>query len=375
MGSSSGATENFCLRWNDFESNVSVAFRDLREDEDFFDVTLLCDDHSGRSLQAHKVILSACSQLFKQMLRSCSATGQPNPMIYLRGVRLSDLESVLDFMYHGEVNVAQEDLNSFLAVAEDLQIKGLTQQPNHNSTPKEKSKVGSSSGVGGKKTLTLQNSGHPFIKRIKRDDDDVKPEPSRSAVEKKPSVVGPNSSTPRPVAVAKPGTGSSSNKSVSPTPVVVTPKVNFDDESSHQSSQEGPSGFGDETFDDDDEFANYGDGDGNDGSLLEPEISGIADDSDTTKGKIDIWKLIKFCLLITVNNLSVNGKVLILKCSQLYQKNTEKILIFVSLVSLICTIFRFGCSDLCNDVIVSTSRSFRINDHDLLLHCLWSFLY
>ena len=36
-------------------------------------------------------------------------------------------------MYHGEVNVAQEDLNSFLAVAEDLQVKGLTQgQSNTN---------------------------------------------------------------------------------------------------------------------------------------------------------------------------------------------------------------------------------------------------
>jgi hypothetical protein len=48
-----GATEKFCLRWNDFESNISVAFRELREEKDFFDVTLACDDSS--QVQAHKV--------------------------------------------------------------------------------------------------------------------------------------------------------------------------------------------------------------------------------------------------------------------------------------------------------------------------------
>ena len=37
------------------------------------------------------------------------------------------MQSVLNFMYHGEVNVSQDELNSFLAVAEDLKVKGLTQ--------------------------------------------------------------------------------------------------------------------------------------------------------------------------------------------------------------------------------------------------------
>ena len=52
------STEKFCLRWNDFENNISSAFRELRDDKDFFDVTLACDDEQ---LQAHKVILSACT--------------------------------------------------------------------------------------------------------------------------------------------------------------------------------------------------------------------------------------------------------------------------------------------------------------------------
>ena len=39
-----GSSEKFCLRWNDFERNISGAFRELREDKDFFDVTLACDE-------------------------------------------------------------------------------------------------------------------------------------------------------------------------------------------------------------------------------------------------------------------------------------------------------------------------------------------
>merc|ERR1712060_659324 len=118
----------FCLRWNDFESNISVAFRELRDDKDFFDVTLACN---GEQIQAHKVILSACSPFFRNILRRNS---HPNPLLYLKGVKYSDLQAVLNFMYHGEVNVAQEELNSFLAVAEDLRVKGLTQNPSESQT-------------------------------------------------------------------------------------------------------------------------------------------------------------------------------------------------------------------------------------------------
>ena len=115
------ANEKFCLRWNDFESNISVAFQDIRDDKDFFDVTLACDDEQ---IQTHKLILSACSPFFRSILRR---NPHQHPLLYLKGVKFIDLQSVLNFMYHGEVNVAQEELNSFLTVAEDLQVKGLTQ--------------------------------------------------------------------------------------------------------------------------------------------------------------------------------------------------------------------------------------------------------
>jgi len=116
-----GSSEKFCLRWNDFESNISVAFRELREEKDFFDVTLACDDSQ---VQAHKVILSACSPFFRNVLRR---NPHQHPLLYLKGVKYKDILSVLNFMYMGEVNVAQEELNTFLSVAEDLKVKGLTQ--------------------------------------------------------------------------------------------------------------------------------------------------------------------------------------------------------------------------------------------------------
>ena len=115
------SSEKFCLRWNDFESNISSAFKELRDDKDFFDITLACDDEQ---IQAHKVILSACSPFFRNVLRR---NPHQHPLLYLKGVKYTDLQSVLNFMYHGEVNVAQEELNSFLSVAEDLRVKGLTQ--------------------------------------------------------------------------------------------------------------------------------------------------------------------------------------------------------------------------------------------------------
>ena len=134
-------TENFCLKWNDFESNMVTSFKNLRSDSDFFDITIGCHDSRGRVLKAHKVILSACSPFFRNILKMSTGYPHPNPFIYLRGVSYNDLQCLLDFMYHGEVRVAQEDLNSFLAIAEELQIKGLTNKSGGSKTDGEREKT------------------------------------------------------------------------------------------------------------------------------------------------------------------------------------------------------------------------------------------
>ena len=121
------AENNFYLKWNDFAENVSGAFKELRSESDFFDVTLACADSEFKTLQAHKLILSACSNFFKGIFRGeTNASKHPNPYIFLHGVTYNNLTSILDFIYNGEVNIEQDNLNSFLTLAEELQIKGLT---------------------------------------------------------------------------------------------------------------------------------------------------------------------------------------------------------------------------------------------------------
>ena len=113
-------SEKLCLQWNDFKENAIRAFANLREDTDFADVTLACED--GKQVEAHKVILASSSPFFQNLLRR---NKHAHPLIYMRGVKSDDLLALVDFLYCGEANVHQENLDSFLAIAEELQLKGL----------------------------------------------------------------------------------------------------------------------------------------------------------------------------------------------------------------------------------------------------------
>ena len=113
-------SEKFSLKWNDFHSNVSKTFSALRTEEDFQDVTLVSADL--QQVSAHKVVLSACSKYFKNILQQ---NRHSNPLLCLDGVTSSELQSVLDYIYQGEVQVYQENLDRFLAVAERFQLEGL----------------------------------------------------------------------------------------------------------------------------------------------------------------------------------------------------------------------------------------------------------
>ena len=113
-------SEKLRLNWNDFKDNISHAFGDLRKEYDLLDVTLACEDGQ---VEAHKVVLASLSPLFKDIFQK---NKHAHPVVYMKGFKSSDLSAVLDFIYFGEANVYQDNLDSFLALAEELKLKGLT---------------------------------------------------------------------------------------------------------------------------------------------------------------------------------------------------------------------------------------------------------
>ena len=113
-------SEKFSLKWNDFGSNVSKSFGKLRTEDYLNDVTLVGDDHT--QISAHKLVLSACSEYFKEIF---TRNRHANTLVCLEGLSKQDITNVLDYMYNGEVHIFQEDLDRFLSIAQRLRLEGL----------------------------------------------------------------------------------------------------------------------------------------------------------------------------------------------------------------------------------------------------------
>uniref|UniRef100_A0A8D8ZRD3 Longitudinals lacking protein, isoform G n=3 Tax=Cacopsylla melanoneura TaxID=428564 RepID=A0A8D8ZRD3_9HEMI len=115
-----GGDQHFCLRWNNHQNTLISVFHNLLNSSTLVDCALSAE---GKTIQAHKVLLSACSPYFATLL---SQHFDKHPIIILKDVKYTELKSMMEYMYRGEVNISQDQLGAFLKAAESLQIKGLT---------------------------------------------------------------------------------------------------------------------------------------------------------------------------------------------------------------------------------------------------------
>lgn len=116
--------QQFCLRWNNYQTNLTSVFDKLLQSESFVDVTLTCD---GQSIKAHKIVLSACSPYFQGLFLDNPCQ---HPIIIMSDIKWPLLKAVVEFMYKGEINISQDEIGPLLRVAELLKIRGLADVTN-----------------------------------------------------------------------------------------------------------------------------------------------------------------------------------------------------------------------------------------------------
>ena len=114
-------SEKFCLKFNDFQENVKAVFESSRDDAELSDVTLACED--GGPVMANHIILASSSPVFKNLMRG---KRHEVTIVYMRGIKSEDLMAVVRFLYYGEAMIYHENLDSFLKIAEELKVKGLS---------------------------------------------------------------------------------------------------------------------------------------------------------------------------------------------------------------------------------------------------------
>lgn len=169
--------QQYCLRWKYHHSNLQTMFSQLLERQAYCDVTLACE---GKTLRAHKVVLSACSTYFDTIL---SQYEEKDPIVIMRDVKFSDIKVLVEFMYKGEINIDHTRLSSLLKTAEDLHIKGLAEVSwRSDSTQND-----------------LTNSGHspgaatPGVETVLREGDADEPPPPKQRRRGRPPLDDPPS--------------------------------------------------------------------------------------------------------------------------------------------------------------------------------------
>ena len=161
-------SEKFFLKWNDFTDNVSKSFGLLRNEEYLHDVTLVIDDH--KQVPAHKLVLSACSEYFRDIFKNTSSRSRhSHPLLLcLDGISSTDLENILEYIYNGEIQIYQDNLDRFLSVAQRFKLEGLL-----NEKPEEEVYDPMYENIKEEIPLKMQTAKHDQLKAPKRSSRDL----------------------------------------------------------------------------------------------------------------------------------------------------------------------------------------------------------
>ncbi|SPP79757.1 longitudinals lacking protein, isoforms H/M/V-like [Drosophila guanche] len=107
------------LRWSMHQSTLISTFATLLDTQTLVDCTICAE---GKSIKAHKVVLSACSAYFATIFQGHN---ENFPCVLLKDVKYQDLRALIDYMYRGKVNVKPDQLEGLVNAGKLLLVKGL----------------------------------------------------------------------------------------------------------------------------------------------------------------------------------------------------------------------------------------------------------
>merc|ERR1711910_156346 len=149
--------EKYDLKWKTFNDHIVGVFKDLGEEGHFADVTLVSDDQV--QTKAHKVVLSACSPVLKSLLIN---NPHSHPLLYLRGIKQTELRAILKFMYFGETQIFENRINDFVSVAKDLEVKEISEEQDDEEDEEQSNTYQAEKTVNEDPTITEEP---PVVKR------------------------------------------------------------------------------------------------------------------------------------------------------------------------------------------------------------------
>ena len=165
--------QKYDVNWHTYSDHLQGILQQMLLSNEFTDVTLVTDD--DKQIQAHRNILSACSPVFKKILQSCNTLN--HTVIYLRGIRNSEMESLMQFIYMGKTSIYQDRVKEFLMVGNDLEIKDLRKNvENDNKVPSSNTNsvmTNCKTDVNDDKDVLSSNETNEEMTNVETNDDDV----------------------------------------------------------------------------------------------------------------------------------------------------------------------------------------------------------
>ena len=165
--------QKYDVNWHTYSDHLQGILQQMLSSNEFTDVTLVTDD--DKQIQAHRNILSACSPVFKKILQSCNTLN--HTVIYLRGIRNSEMESLMQFIYMGKTSIYQDRVKEFLMVGNDLEIKDLRKNvENDNKVPSSNTNsvmTNCKTDVNDDKDVLSSNETNEEMTNVETNDDDV----------------------------------------------------------------------------------------------------------------------------------------------------------------------------------------------------------